>query len=107
MLRVLNGGENGGRLLELSSRRPESFGGSGKPRCAGEVRHYDGTRTPRLLAAKSVPYMRVFLGARPGRRPSTRLTPLTPFTSKPIDKFFKFSMLQSNTKHLDTLDYVK
>ena len=37
-LRVLNGGEDGGSLHDLSSRRPEDFGGSGKARCGGEVR---------------------------------------------------------------------
>lgn len=36
-LRVLNGGGNGGSLLELSSLRPEDLGGSGKPMCGGEV----------------------------------------------------------------------
>ncbi|CAN0201301.1 unnamed protein product, partial [Ectocarpus sp. 8 AP-2014] len=37
-LRVLNGGGNGGSLLELSSLRPEDLGGSGKPMCGGEAR---------------------------------------------------------------------
>lgn len=36
-LRVLNGGGDGGSLLELSALRPEDLGGTGKPRRAGEV----------------------------------------------------------------------
>ncbi len=37
-LRVLNGGGDGGSLLELSALRPEDLGGTGKPRRGGEVR---------------------------------------------------------------------
>lgn len=36
-MRVLNGGGYGGSLLELSALRPEDLGGTGKPKCGGEV----------------------------------------------------------------------
>lgn len=36
-LKVLNGGGYGGSLLELSTLRPEDLGGTGKPKCGGEV----------------------------------------------------------------------
>ena len=36
-LKVLNGGGDGGSLLELSALRPEDLGGSGKPKRGGEV----------------------------------------------------------------------
>lgn len=37
-LRVLNGGGDGGSLLELSSLRPEDLGSTCRPACGGEVR---------------------------------------------------------------------
>lgn len=48
MLSVLNGGGDGGSLLDLSSLRPGNVGGSGTAKCGGEVRPFariPGTQT--------------------------------------------------------------
>ena len=54
-LRVLNGGGHGGCLLELSTLRPEDLGGTGKPKCGGEVRLF----TRLLVIAIGWPHIRM------------------------------------------------